>query len=110
MEKFYLLFIVIGLIGLICVLVFGVKGMYSLNLAFLLFFLKRRNYDERETALAQRALYMTMGIVIIILINIYVLNQFIAFSEHLRIIWVGLLISLAFIIHGIFGIVIFKNN
>jgi len=110
MEKFYLLFIIIGIIGLICVFSFGVKGMYSLNLAFLLFFLKRRQYDERETALSQRALYMTMGMIMIILINIYILAQFLIFSESLKTLWVGLLISLGFIIHGSIGLILFRKN
>ena len=110
MLRFYILFIIIGFIGSICISFFGVQGMYSLNLAFLLFFMKRHKYDERESALSQRALYMTLGIIMIILINIYVLTQFTVFSVYLKTNWVGLLISFGFIIHGFIGLILFRKN
>ncbi|MBN2460399.1 MAG: hypothetical protein JXB60_02235 [Candidatus Cloacimonetes bacterium] len=110
MIRVYLAFIMVGLLGIIFVLVFGIVGMYVLNLGFLVYLIRRHHYDEREIQLTRRAFNYTLGIVMMILVNIYVISHFVDFGNFLRLNWVGLVVSAAFIIHGVSGLIIFRGN
>jgi MFS family permease len=106
----YIGLIVAGLISMVLVWFFGIAGMYSLNLAILLHFLPKRDPDEREKQLIARVFNITFVIAGILLINIYILSQFVTVGAHLGQIWVGLLISGFFILLGAVGLIVFHNE
>ncbi|MCD6181075.1 MAG: hypothetical protein J7K89_01685 [Candidatus Cloacimonetes bacterium] len=106
----YLGMIITGVISLLCVYFFGIGGMYSLNLAILLYFVPWREPDEREKQLNAKVYNITFGLLMILLINIYVLSQFVVVSDHLKSIWVGLVASGMFIILGTVGLVVFHKE
>lgn len=110
MQKRYSAFILAGIIGLICIFLLGVRGMYSLNLAFLIFLLPVRKQDEREIQLSRRTFNFSLGIIMIILINIYVISNFTNFGIFLKENWVGLLISGFFIILGSTGLILLNRE
>jgi len=110
MNRIYQFFILLGIIGICFVILFGIAGVYVLNLGFLLFLFRKREYDEREKQLSRTAFSNALGIVMIILVNIYVLSRFIDFGRFLEQNWVGLLISFAFIILGVSGLITFQKN
>ena len=110
MNKRYAAFILAGIIGLVFILIFGVKGMYSLNLAFLIFLLPVRKQDEREIQLSRRTFNLSLGIMMILLINIYVISSFTNFGIFLKENWVGLLISSFFIILGSTGLILLNRD
>jgi len=109
MNKRFAAFILAGIIGLASIFLFGLKGMYSLNLAFLIFFLPVRKQDERELQLSRRAFNFALGIMMILLINIYVISSFTNFGIFLKENWVGLLISGFFIVLGSSGLILHKK-
>lgn len=110
MIRNYVFFIFNGIIGIVCVSLFGIVGAYSLNLGFLIYLTKKIIMDEREQQLARKVWNTTFGAMMIILINIYVLSQHINFGSFLSNNWVGLLVSGFFIILGVSGIIIFKKD
>jgi hypothetical protein len=83
--------------------------MYSLNLAFLIFLLPGQQQDERELQLSRRTFNIALGLMMILLINIYVISSFTNFGIFLKENWVGLLISGFFIILGSTGLILFKR-
>ncbi len=109
MKKLYLFFLLVGLIGIVFVYLFGMKGAYILNLGFL-GYIFRRKPDEREIQLMRRVFVSSFGLGMVILINIYILSSFVQFSDFLKANWVGFFISLFFMILGITGIVIFSKE
>jgi len=110
MIKTYFFFMIIGLIGAICVSFMGITGAYSLNLGFLGYLIKRNKPDEREQQLVRKVWNTTFGIMMVILINIYVLSHHIDFGAFLTKNWIGYLISGFFIILGISGIITFRED
>ncbi|MBN1327515.1 MAG: hypothetical protein JW996_06165 [Candidatus Cloacimonetes bacterium] len=110
MIRLYIAYLIVGVVGLLSVILWGIPGMYSLNSGFLIFLFKGHRYDEREIQLRRRALNLSLGTAMILLINIYVLSRVIDFGPFLRHNWVGIMISGGFILHGLNGLIIFRNN
>ncbi len=99
--------IFVGLLGLILVSIFGILGMYGLNLAIILYFWPKLKPDEREQQLMRKSFSISLSIILIILVNIYVLSHFIAFDNFLVNNWVGMVGSGIFLILGITGLILF---
>jgi len=110
MKRIYLFFIAIGILGVIFVISFGLKGAYILNLAFLSYFLKNKKPDERERQLMRKVFNISFGLGMVGLVNIYILGLFINFGKFLIENWVGLFISILFILLGTIGIIVFNRE
>lgn len=109
MNKIFSGFIIVGIIGVICVSLWGIIGAYSYNMIFLAYLL-RPNFDEREKQLSQRTFAITMGIAMVVLINGYILSHFIDFGSYFIRNWVGYIIGFIFIVEGITGHIVFRRN
>ena len=104
MSKKYRYFIFVGIIGLIFVMFFGIKGMYSLNLGFLAQFIFKHKADEREKIIISKNYSQVFGFLFIILINGYILNNFVELGEFLIRNWIGIIVSLLFVLLGANGL------
>ena len=102
--------ILVGLLGVILVSIFGLLGMYGLNLAIIFHFWPKLKPDEREQQLIRKAFSYSLSIILIILVNIYVLSHFADFGSYLTKNWIGLIVSGYFLILGISGLVVFKSE
>ena len=109
MKKLYLFFLAVGILGIVFVVLFGMKGAYILNLGFLGYFFRKKP-DERERSLMTKVFNISLGLAMVILVNIYVASNFITFSDFLKTNWVGLFISSLFIILGIAGLITFGKD
>jgi len=102
----------VGTIGIICVLIFGEKGMAALALMALLplvirYTKKKRKYDEREFQLFYRIGNYTMGILIFVIVLI---DQLMRSGVNLISIWMPLSIGFFFLFHGLIGIIVLSKN
>lgn len=102
--------ILVGILGVILVTMFGVLGMYGLNLGIIFHFWPKMKPDEREQQLIVKAFSYSLSIILIILVNIYVLSRFADFGSYFSKNWVGLVGSGYFLILGITGLVVFKSE
>ncbi|MFC1898312.1 hypothetical protein ACFLYJ_01945 [Candidatus Cloacimonadota bacterium] len=110
MNKIYLFLLIVGCIGLIFVLVFGIKGMYSLNLGFLTPFIFQHKADEREKQLINKNYSQVLMFIFVVFINLYILSNFVEFSAFLMRNWLGIFVSSLFILLGMNGLRLLKNE
>jgi len=110
MNKIYLFMFIVGCLGLIFVLLFGIKGMYSLNLGFLTPLIFRHKADEREKQLSYKNYSQVFMLLLIIFVNVYILNSFVELGSFFSRNWLGLLISMLFILLGLNGLRLLKNE
>ena len=108
MNRTYLFFFLVGLLGLIFVLIFGIRGMYVLNLGFLSTFIFKHKADEREKIIISRNYSQVFALLFIILINGYILSNFIDIGSFIRSNWVGIIVSLLFVLLGLNGLRLLK--
>lgn len=104
MSKSYLYFLVVGVIGMIFVLLFGIKGMYSLNLIFLTPIIFSKKADEREKIIINKNYSEVFGFLFLVLINGYIVSNFVEFGTFLVRNWVGIIVSSMFILLGLNGL------
>ena len=104
MNKKYLYLMITGFIGMIFVFLFGIKGMYSLNLVFLTPFIFSNKIDEREKIIITKNYSQVFGLIFLILINGYIISNFVELGNILVRNWVGIIVSLLFILLGINGL------
>ena len=110
MNRTYAFLAIVGLIGLICVSLFGIYGMYSLNLGFLTPVIFKHKADEREKLLLAKNYSQTFGLVFVIFINLYILSNFVKFGAFLLHNWLGYLVSSLFLLLGLNGLRLLKNE
>jgi hypothetical protein len=110
MNKTYLFLIIVGLVGLICVSLFGIKGMYSLNLGFLTPFIFQHKADEREKQLINKNYSQVLMFTFVIFINLYIISNFVEFSQFLMKNWLGIFVSSTFIFLGLNGLRLLKTE
>jgi predicted membrane protein len=110
MNKIYLFFFIVGCVGLVFVLLFGITGMYSLNLGFLAPLLFKHQADEREIQLSYKNYSQVFMLLLIIFVNVYILNSFVDLGNFFAANWLGLLISTLFILLGLNGLRLLKNE
>ena len=109
MKKLYFFFLVVGLVGIVFVYLFGIKGAYILNLGFLAYLLRKKP-DKREKQLMQKSFNISFGLGMIILVNVYILSSIIRVSDFIKTNWVGFFIGLFFMIFGTVGLIIFGRE
>ena len=100
----------IGFIGMIFVFLFGIKGMYSLNLVFLTPFIFNHKTDEREKIIINKNYSQVFGLIFLILINGYIISNFVELGTFLDRNWIGVIVSLLFILLGINGLRILSKE
>ncbi|MCF7814754.1 MAG: hypothetical protein K9N09_10875 [Candidatus Cloacimonetes bacterium] len=110
MNKTYTFLSIVGLIGLIFVVLFGIKGMYSLNLGFLTPLFFKHKADEREKQLSYKNYSQVLLLLLIIFVNVYILNSFVELGHFFEKNWLGLLVSMLFILLGLNGLRLLKNE
>jgi hypothetical protein len=110
MNKKYFYLVIVGIIGMIFVSLFGIKGMYSLNLVFLTPFIFNNKTDEREKIIINKNYSQVFGLMFLILINGYIISNFVEFGTFLLRNWVGLVVSLLFVLLGINGLRLLKKE
>ena len=98
MTKRFMYLIFVGFIGLIFVLLFGIKGMYSLNLGFLTQFIFKHKADEREKIIISKNYSQVFGFLFIIFINGYILANFVELGEFLTRNWIGIIVLFVFLL------------
>lgn len=105
---------IIGVICLVCILVFGAKGTASLALIALcpiIMRIKKIKYpDEREIHLFYKSGNLTMGLTIIAIIIIYYFQDTIVNGHLIAENWMFLAITSIFFAHGLAGLIIFKTK
>lgn len=101
---------IVGVIGLICVSIFGIKGMYSLNLGFLTPFIFKHQADEREKLLITKNYSQVFMFVFVVFINLYIVSNFVEFSAFLLRNWLGFFVSSLFILLGLNGLRLLRNE
>jgi len=104
MFKKYIYLIIVGVVGMAFVFFFGIKGMYSLNLIFLTPFIFSSKTDEREKIIINKNYGQVFGLIFLILINGYIISNFVELGIFLARNWVGIIVSLLFILLGINGL------
>lgn len=110
MNKSYLFLFIVGCIGLVCVSLFGIQGMYSLNLGFLAPLIFKHTADEREKQLSYKNYSQVLLLLLIIFVNMYILNSFVELGSFFSKNWLGLLVSMLFIFLGLNGLRLLKNE
>lgn len=110
MNKIYLFLFIVGCIGLVFVILFGIKGMYSLNLGFLASIIFKHKADEREKQLSYKNYSQVLMLLFIISVNVYILNSFVELGKFFNQNWLGLLVSMLFIILGLNGLRLLRNE
>ncbi|MDO9578822.1 MAG: hypothetical protein Q7J16_13145 [Candidatus Cloacimonadales bacterium] len=110
MNKTYSFLTIVGVIGLICVSIFGIKGMYSLNLGFLTPFIFKHQADEREKLLINKNYSQVFMFIFVIFINLYIISNFVEFGAFLLRNWLGFFVSSLFILLGLNGLRLLKNE
>jgi hypothetical protein len=110
MNKTYGFLAIVGIVGLIFVSLFGIKGMYSLNLGFLTSFIFKHKADEREKQLMTKNYSQVFIFTFVIFINLYIVSNFVQFSDFLMKNWLGFLVSFLFICLGLNGIRLLKTE
>ena len=110
MNKKFIYLIFVGFIGMIFVILFGIKGMYSLNLGFLTPFIFHHRADEREKIIINKNYSQIFGLLFLVLINGYIISNFVEFGTFLLRNWIGLVVSLLFILLGINGLRLLRKE
>ena len=110
MNRIYWFLTIVGLIGLVCVSLFGIKGMYSLNLGFITPFIFKHKADEREKQLINKNYSQVLMFIFIIFINLYIISNFVEIGEFLMRNWLGIFVSSLFILLGLNGLRLLKNE
>ena len=110
MNRTYVFLTIVGVIGLICVGIFGINGMYSLNLGFLTPFIFKHKADEREKLLLTKNYSQVFMLLFIVFINLYIVSNFVEFGTFLQRNWLGFLVSILFICLGLNGLRLLKNE
>jgi len=105
---FYEMFV--GIILLIAVLLFGVKGLAAMALLAAQPFLGKKKADERESQLFNRVGNYTAGATLLACVIIYYFSDLIVNGEMIGKNWLGLVVSAFLIAHGFSGLIIFKKN
>ena len=110
MNKTYFFLMIVGIIGFVSVSLFGIRGMYSLNLGFLAPFIFKHKADEREKQLINKNYSQVLMFVFVIIINLYIVSNFVEFSEFLQKNWLGIFVSSVFIFLGLNGLRLLKTE
>jgi hypothetical protein len=111
MNKRFAYELAVGIITIIAVLLFGMKGNAVLALlAFQPFIGKKKGWDEREFQLFYRVGNYTAGASLLACVIIYECSDLIFNGQEIGKNWLGLVVSSFIIAHGAAGRLIFKKN
>ena len=108
MKRRFIYTLVIGIIILICILIFGKAGSASLALMAVLAFSKKKKYDEREYQLFYKTNNFAFAVMIMVMVIIDQLQNAgnIIMQEN----WLILSIAGLFIGQGLIGLIVFNRE
>ena len=108
MKRRFIYTVVIGIIILICILIFGKAGSASLALMAVLAFSKKKKYDEREYQLFYKTNNFAFAVMIMVMVIIDQLQNAgnIIMQEN----WLILSIAGLFIGQGLIGLIVFNRE
>ncbi len=110
MKKRLILELIVGIIMLIAILLFGLKGFAVFALLAVEPFVGKRKMDEREKQLFYRAGNYTAGALMLAAVIIYLNPDVVVNGIAIGKNWLGLLVSVLLIAHGFFGLLIMRNR
>ena len=110
MKKRFIFELIVGVIGLIAIILFGIKGSVVMVLiAFHILFCKKK-LDEREIQLFYRIGNITAGVAIVVCVVVYYFSKSFVNGYRIGDLWLFWVIFSFFIAHGIVGIFIYKTH
>jgi hypothetical protein len=102
--------LILGLIGFIAVLIFGMPGFAVFALFAIYPLITKKKADEREYQLFYKTGNMTAIITFLVCIGIYLASDITVNGNKIGDNWLFFVCFSFLIVHGISGIVVFKNQ
>lgn len=110
MKKRFIYELIVGIIILIAIFLFGVKGLAAMALLAAHPFIGEKKADERESQLFTKAGSYTAGATLLASVIIYYFSDLEVNGQLIGKNWFGLVFSAFIIAHGAAGLIVFKKN
>ncbi|MCF8337648.1 MAG: hypothetical protein K9I74_06650 [Bacteroidales bacterium] len=104
--------LIVGVVLLVAILLFGVKGIAAIALLAVHPFLRKKKLEktERITLLFNKTGNYTAGLTLLASIIIYYFSDAAINDINIGDNWLGLVVSAFLISHGLAGLIIFRND
>lgn len=110
MKKRFIYELIVGIIMLIAIFLFGVKGLAAMALLAVHPFIGEKNADERESQLFMKVGNYTAGATLFASVIIYYFSDLEVYGQLIGKNWFGLVLTAFIIAHGAAGLIVFKKN
>jgi hypothetical protein len=110
MNKRFAYELMVGVISLVAVLLFGIKGFAALALLAAHPFIGRKKADERESQLFNKVGNYTAGASLLASVIIYYFSDVVVNGHLIGKNWLGLVVAAFLMAHGASGLIIFRKN
>ena len=111
--KVFLLELIVGILGVILIMFFGVKGTAIVALYAISVFLKSKREESIEEKLVfYKTNNITFVVVFLLLFLLFFIQDYPLFTDNSLIvkdIWFYLFITLTLFVHGLTGLIMFKS-
>ena len=110
MEKRFYYELTVGIIGIVCVLIFGIPGFAAFALFAGYPLMKKAKPDEREYQLFYKAGNLTAVLTLLACIVIYFCSDFIVRGNRIGDLWIFLACFSYLVAHGVTGLLVLKRG
>lgn len=100
----------VGVILLIAIFLFGTKGLAAMALLAVHPFIGKRKLDENEKLIFYKAGNYTAGATLLACIVVFYFSDATINGQSINKNWLGLVVSIFLISHGIAGVILFKKR
>jgi hypothetical protein len=110
MKKRFLFELSVGVVLAIAIFVFGTAGLAALALLAFQPFIGKKKADEREYQLFYKAGNVTAAFTLLACVIIYYFSDVAVNGQLIGKNWLGLVVAAFLLVHGLSGLVIFREN